>query len=263
MCSRSICLEHGLRLFYKLVEYVRAARCDCIALSGGIDTSLVALAARTAGLELHAVTVYYSNGLPRDLWYAVSLAKTLNLQHEILEINDDYIASRARMIIECTGRSDYIEVRNDAVFLAALEWSATHSCRCLFTGDGGDELLAGYTFLRTLRGNELRRAQYRLGVAGRYPALELADCIGVKVEAPLLYDEVISIAVSTPTCCLLGDSLEGKHIARLVLEDAGLEWLAWRPKTPAEAGAGTDILTRDALEALTGMRFQDCCRPSP
>ena len=263
MCSRSICLEHGLRLFEKLVEYVEAAGCDCIALSGGLDTGLVALAAAEAGLRPRAVTVYYTGGLPRDLWYAITLARMLGFRHELLPVDDSYIASRARTILECTGRRDYIEVRNDAVFLAALEWSAKSGCRCMFTGDGGDELLAGYTFLRTLYGDGLRGEQLRLGVRGRYPALELADCIGVRVEAPYLYDEALAVALQTPTCCLLGESLEGKYVSRLVLEELGFGWLAERPKTPAEAGAGTDVLDREALGEITGLELQECCSPSP
>ncbi len=263
MCSRSICLEHGLRLFEKLVEYVEAVRCDCIALSGGLDTSLVALAARKAGLRLKAVTVYYEGGLPRDLWYAVSLAHILGFSHELLPVDDAYIASRAPLIVGCTGRRDYIEVRNDAVFLAALEWSKRMGCRCLLTGDGGDELLAGYTYLRSLYGDALRREQLRLGVAGRYPALELAECIGARVETPYLYDEAVSVALETPTCCLLGGNLEGKYVSRLVLEEYGLAWLAERPKTPAESGAGTDVLSREKLEALTGLELHECCKPSP
>ncbi len=255
MCSRGTCLLYGLEVLDAVRRYVASSQCDCIALSGGLDTSLVALAARLEHLRLKSVTVYYERGLPRDLWYASSLARVLGFEHEAIPVDDGYIASRSRLVLDCTRRLDYIEVRNDVVFLAALEWSRARGCKCIYTGDGGDELFAGYEFTRRLWGGALREAQVRLGVRGRYPALELAECMGVDARAPLLSDEVVEVAMHAPTCCLLGERLEGKYLVRLVLDEYGLGWLAWRPKTPAEGGAGTDALGREALEAITGLRL--------
>ncbi len=244
-------------LLDSVTRFVRSTGCDCIALSGGIDTSFVALAAHLARVRLRGVTVYYTGGLPRDLHYAGFVARRLGISHEYIAIDDEFIASRSQVILGCTRRRDHIELRNDAIFLAAIEWSLENNCRCLLTGDGGDELFAGYTFLRILDSKSLRKAILKLGVRGRYPALELAECMGARVEAPLLNDEVIEAAAYTPTECIRGWMLEGKHPLRIILEKHGLHLIATRTKIPAESGAGTDTLDRTTLEAITGLRLDE------
>ena len=224
-------------------------------MSGGLDTTLVGLAARLAGLRLRAVTVYYAGGLPRDLAYALYAARVLGFEHHLLLVDDGYISSRLGLVLGCTGRREVIEARNDVVFLAALEWSAENNCKCIYTGDGGDELFAGYTFLRVLDSRELVEAILRLGARGRYPALELGDCIGVRVEAPLLNDEVLEAVLEAPVECIRGWLLEGKGVIREILERHGLYLIASRLKTPAEEGAGTSSITPEHIERLTGVKL--------
>ncbi|AEM38497.1 asparagine synthase [Pyrolobus fumarii 1A] len=251
------CDAIGELLLDAVTRFVRSTGCDCIALSGGIDTSFVALAAHLAYAKLRGVTVYYAGGLPRDLYYASFVARRLGIEQEYVMVDYSFIASRAALVLECTRRRDYIELRNDVVFLAAIEWSLEKHCKCLLTGDGGDELLAGYSFLRLLDSRSLREAILRLGVRGRYPSLELAECIGARVEAPLLNDEVVEIVTSAPIECIRGWLLEGKHPLRAILEKYGLWPVATRTKTPAESGAGTDTLSHRTLEVITGLQLDD------
>ena len=239
-------------------RYVRSVGCNCIALSGGIDTSFVALAARLEGLSLIGVTAYYVDGLPRDLLYASITAKALGLDLRLVPVEPDYIAKRAKLITDCTKRRDYIELRNDVVFLRVLEEARRLGCRCILLGDGGDEVFAGYRFMLSLRASELREAILRMATQGRYPGLELAECIGVEAHAPLLSDEVLEAVLQAPMECLRQNTWEGKELLRSILRRHGLTVIAERPKTPAEQGAGTDTLGRRLLEELAGIELADC-----
>jgi len=237
---------------------VRSAGCDCVSMSGGIDTSVVALAARLEGLHLRGVTAYYVGGLPRDLPYAAYVAAKLGIELHTAPVTDEYIASRTGFVLSCTGRRDYIEVRNDVVFLRGLEEARRLGCRCVLLGDGGDEVFAGYSFMQALDSRELRETILRMATRGRYPGLELAECLGVEAVAPLLSDEVIETVLNTPMHCIRGWSNEGKAILREILRTHGLRLVAERPKTPAEQGAGTDRLDKRRLEDLTGAQLDHC-----
>lgn len=249
------CHVIGETVFSTVRRFVRSTNCDCIALSGGIDTSVVALAAVLEGVKLRALTAYYVRGLARDLIYAIHVAKILGLEHILLPLDDNYIASRAGFVISCTGRYDYIELRNDVVFLRVLEEAAAMGCRCIYLGDGGDEVFAGYEFMHLLNSLELRRKILHYIVYGRYPGLQLADCMGFKAYAPLLNDEVAEIILKTPMECLRSSLGSGKALLRDILAHHGLWLIAERSKTPAEAGAGTTILGKSRLEAIVGTKL--------
>ncbi|KSW12065.1 hypothetical protein CF15_04610 [Pyrodictium occultum] len=241
-----------------LRRYVGSVGCDCIAMSGGIDTTVVALAARLEALPLRGVTAFYTRGLPRDLPYALYVAGKLGIELHVVPVDPGYIAGHAPLVIRCTGRRDHVELRNDIVFLRALEEARRLGCRYILLGEGGDEVFAGYRFMLSLGPGELRDTILRMAARGRYPGMELAECIGVEAHAPLLSDEVLETVMSTPLECLRQSVWEGKELLRSILRRHGLTLVADRPKTPAEQGAGTEALGRTELEALTGIELPDC-----
>ncbi len=253
--SRYNCSLSKSLLIDAVRRYLRSTYCDCIALSGGIDTSFIAYVASLEHMHMKGIVVFYKGGIPRDLPYSIYVSRKLGIDLHLVTIDDEYIRSKASLIVDCTGINDYIEVRNDLVFLRVLEEASRLGCRCIYTGDGGDELFAGYGFTRGLLSKEVRESFIKLGVRGRYPGLELAECINVEAHAPLLSDEVIEIIMNTDPNCIRGWRLEGKHILRELLEEAGIYAVASRRKTPAEQGGGTDMLCKEELERITGLRL--------
>ncbi|RUM47404.1 MAG: hypothetical protein DSY37_02510 [Hyperthermus sp.] len=243
-------------LLDRLRRVIGSSGCDCIALSGGIDTSVLALAARLENRELQGFIAFYTKGVPRDLVYARLLASSLLIDLTEIPIDDSYIVSRWKRIVECTGRRNHIELRNDVVFMRVLEAAQEHGCGCTIIGDGGDELFAGYSFMLHLLGRELYTTILNMAVKGRYPGVELAECIGVKALAPFLSDDILEVAFNTPMDCVRGGGNEGKSILRLILSQYGLKIIAERPKTPAEAGSGTAVLSRRVLEEMIGATLE-------
>jgi asparagine synthase (glutamine-hydrolysing) len=236
-----------------LVEYVSSTECSCLLLSGGIDTTLVALAARLAGLRPLAITSYYAGGLPRDLPYAIYAARVLGLDHIVVGFDDSYVRSRARLVVSCTGRDDYVEVRNDVVMLRALEEAVKRRCSCVYLGEAGDELFLGYSYHRLLTTRELYGQVLAYARRGRYPGLELAECLGIEAHAPLLQDGVVELALHS----IAYNAERGKDLARRILARYGLALVADRDKVPAEAGGGTDVLGYEALRSLTGLDLSE------
>ncbi|MEM1622989.1 MAG: asparagine synthase-related protein [Thermofilum sp.] len=240
------CHFHAYKVFNAILRVISENECDCISLSGGIDTSVVAVAARTAGLRLRAYVVIYEGGLPKDLPYAEHLSRELGLTLKHVFVNRDESTRLASRVVECVGKEylnshgdgGCIEVRNDVVFYAVLEEALRDGCSCVFLGTGGDELFAGYGFMFRLTSTELEEAIHRM-IRGRFPELQVAKCVGVKTVAPLLDDRVVEVATSVPLECLRSTLNRGKEVLRYLLEERGLWEIAERHKVPAEEGSGT------------------------
>lgn len=237
-------LQHLLR--EALSSVLLRTRCDCIALSGGVDTALIAALANYLGLELRGYTVIYAGGLPRDLPYVNYLEKKLGMRVDYVILKDSDIVRRAELLKEVLKNSPVadpvIEMRNDVVFHAALEKALKDGCECVYTGSGGDEVFVGYRFMIYERERELEALTLRYALRGYYPELAIGRLLGVEVVAPYLTDEVLRVALRIPIDCLRGYSMTGKEILRSILKSLGLDYVALRTKTPAEAGAGTDVI---------------------
>ena len=239
------CNVHRELLLKKLREVVERTRCSCIALSGGIDTSVIAAVARGMGIGLRGYTVIYTEGVPRDLPYADRVARALGMELRVIRIGRGFVGEAIPVVRRCISvEPDYIELRNDVVFYAALLRAREDGCSCIYTGSGGDEIFAGYSFLLTLGSERLEELRARYAYCGRYPELEIARCLGVEVVAPYLSKEVLETALRIPITCLRTGVLRGKEILREILDDLGLHTIASRVKAPAESGAGTDVLIR-------------------
>jgi asparagine synthase (glutamine-hydrolysing) len=239
----------------KLVEIVSRSRCDCIALSGGIDTSTVLLATKLAGLNLRGYVVVYRGGIPRDLPYTIYISKHLGVDVEYVFIDYNDVENLIENVIECIGRENIdthgdggcIEIRNDIVFYTVLKRARDDGCRCVFVGSGGDEVFAGYSFMLSLREDELIKTIEKMS-RGRFPELQIAKCLGIEVSAPLINPELVDIAMEIPIDCIRSQLMKGKEVLRSILNSYGLHIVGGRVKVPAEEGAGTREICRSILD---------------
>lgn len=255
MRLRMPCHVHAYRVFARLVEVLRARVCDCITLSGGVDTTLILLAATAAGIRPRGYSVIYSSGLPKDLPYVIYVSKMLNIEVRLVALTPENVDSVKGEIVKCLGAEAIkshdgegcVEIRNDVVFYAALKSAQDDGCHCVYVGSGGDELFAGYSFLINLTEEELEEALTRLA-RGRYPELEVAKCLGVEVFAPFTEERIMDVVAGIPLSCLRSERLLGKEVLRALLADKGLHIVSERLKTPAEEGAGTKTLCRSVYD---------------
>lgn len=249
------CYVYAEVLFKKLVEVINRHKCDCIALSGGIDTSVVLLATIEGGLKPKGYTSIYSLGLPKDLVYVNYLSKVFNVDVELVQISYEDVENLRNRVIECIGVDKVnshkdggcIEVRNDIVFYATLKRAREDRCKCVFVGSGGDEVFAGYSFMINLSSENLEEAIRRLA-RGRYPELEIARCLDIEVVAPFLDKLIIEFAEEIPIECIRSEKMIGKEVLREILNRKGLYLISERIKTPAESGAGTIAICRSIYD---------------
>jgi asparagine synthase (glutamine-hydrolysing) len=110
-------------------------------LSGGIDSSLVcAMAAKTAGKEISTFTIAFDEQMYNEAPYAVAISAHLGLPNKVLTVSDDLRSN-----------FDTIADQFDEPFGDSSSIPTYYLCRMVrehvtvaLSGDGGDEVFAGY-----------------------------------------------------------------------------------------------------------------------
>ncbi|MEB3862154.1 MAG: asparagine synthase-related protein [Desulfurococcales archaeon] len=212
--------------------------CDCTLLSGGVDTSFIALA-HPSPRGVTAVTVDLGGD---DARYAGIVAERLGMEHTILRPSREEFLEALETATWLIGSIDPVEIAADAVHVLSISHASRAGCRCLATGDGGDELFLGYSFLFGRTREALRRWISEMAREAWLPTLYIAERLGVKAVAPLYSGEAKRIALEAPIECLIGERdgrVYGKYMLRLYIDERGLGEVAWRPKRPVTSGSGS------------------------
>ena len=221
-------------------ECVKRNTCEGMLLSGGLDSSILASILR----PIRTFTVAWDNRAP-DLPYARIIAHKYSKTHsELILNNENNVAHIIRGVIQCLKTFSPIEIRNSSVVYAGMVSAKKQGCMALMTGDGGDELFAGYNYLKRyyMDVNKLDVELRRLWDIMHFSSKSLAKTLHIDIKTPFLDDEFLKYAKSIPTEKKIGmfsGEFWGKFILRkCFVEELGNQ-IAWRPKLAQEEGAAT------------------------
>lgn len=135
-------------------------------LSGGLDSSLLAMLASRDVKELHTFAVGMA-GSP-DVAAAETVARHIGSHHHVCEITTAMIEEHIEEIVMALESYDAALVRS-AVPTWFVSQLAAHTrttrgerIKVVLTGEGADEIFAGYDYLRDLHGPELENEIVRL-----------------------------------------------------------------------------------------------------
>jgi asparagine synthase (glutamine-hydrolysing) len=229
-----ICIE--LRnLFYK---NRRKNLSDCLLLSGGLDSSLLASIFR----PVYTITVALGSEAP-DLFFAKLIAKMFSSIHYEIILTIADLLEITKQVIIILRTFDPIEIRNSSVMFAGLREARQRGYRTVMTGDGGDELFAGYNYLKRYYSDEeaLKNELNRLWNLMHFSSVELGNKLGVSIKTPFLDHDFLVFAQSIPVSMKVGkyqERLWGKFILRKCFQTQLGEAISWRPKLAQENGAG-------------------------
>ena len=256
----SLLNDDCVRLARLLAESVERNRADALLLSGGLDSSILASILRPQ----YSVAAGYGADAP-DLEYARQVAKKYSKRHVEVVFAHDRMIELVEAVVQVFKTFDPIEIRNSAVALAGIEQAKSDGQRRIMTGDGGDELFAGYNYLARYYSDpqrldlELRR----LWQVMHFSSKKLGEHVSVDVKTPFLDGEFMSFAKSLGVDKKVGEHAGqkwGKFILRRCFESELGSEIVWRKKLAQEQGAATGRFQNYIDEMIDDLTFANKAR---
>ncbi|MEJ2553912.1 MAG: asparagine synthase-related protein, partial [Gammaproteobacteria bacterium] len=276
--------EHGFRTYYQVpdrtplqlnpAEHMRRIRETVEAavkkrllsdvplgafLSGGLDSSIIAAGARRLLPELHTFSVGIEGS--RDLEAARRVARHIG------SIHHEYVYTAAEVLEALPDIIYHLEsFDRDLVRSAIPTWfcarMAADTVKVILTGEGADELFAGYTYHKHIADygalhRELRRSVTRLHNINLQRVDRMTMRHAIEARVPFLDTELIDVAQTVPPQFKLhddGGARIEKWILRKSFEDLLPHEILWRDKEQFDEGSGmVDLLPALLDRAAAGM----------
>jgi asparagine synthase (glutamine-hydrolysing) len=232
---------------------------DGILLSGGLDTSILAVMASKL-VPLKAFTVALQGAQAPDVEYATLMANNLRLGHVTHYFDRSELLDAIHRVVVLMGSFDPMEVRNSVTIYVGLKRARKEGVSTVMTGDGCDELFAGYSFLFDLGRERLDSELRKLWSTMSFSSERLARALNVEAKLPYLDPSLTSFAMELDPQYKIRDERGrrwGKWILRKAFEGVLPEEIVWRVKTPIEEGSGTAILLGLFSREISDVEFEE------
>jgi asparagine synthase (glutamine-hydrolysing) len=234
----------------KLEEAAERSRADGILLSGGLDTGILAFVARPGT----GFTVALKGSPAPDLVYSEKIARLLGIEHKKMEFTTEQALASLHEVVRILETFD-LALPNDLSIYLALKLARERRIRSVMTGDGADELFAGYSYMAELPPEDLGRYIRKLSQNWHFSASELGRALDVEVEQPFLDEDFVRFALEISPELKVKDGV-GKYILRKSFEGLLPPEIVWRRKEPIEYGSGSTKLHEIINNMVTDEEFQ-------
>ena len=237
--------EEQKMLYSILEEVISNCKSNWISLSGGLDSSIISHFIKNR--NPNSLAIITKDFLGADLTYSQIISKHLNIPLEICYVSTTQILDGIKNTIKILKNFNDIEIRNSVVMYLSLEELYKKNVKTVLTGDGADEIFAGYNFLLDKPKDEINNELKRIKKIMHFSSQEIAKTFGIEVESPFLNNRVIDFADSISVSMKVNNKHEkvfGKWILRKTFETHLPKSIIWREKSPMQDGAGTVGLTK-------------------
>ncbi len=230
-------------------------------LSGGLDSSIIAaIAARAIDRPLKTFSVGLE-GSP-DILAAAEVARHIGSEHHQLTFTAEEIAEALPHVIYHLESADVDLVRSAIPTHFATTLARRH-VKAVLTGEGADELFAGYAYHHDYvhapreLADELTRSLTTMHNINLQRVDRMTMAQGLEARTPFLDRDLIDFAQSIPASLKMRITNEGsaktteKWILRKACEDLLPKELIWREKAQFDEGTGTVDTLDEALSIAT------------
>ena len=236
------------------------SQCDAnwIAFSGGLDSSILGQIKKEQGLN--AITIITKDFHGTDLEYSQIMGKHIGVHLELRYVNINEMLDAIKGTIKILKNFNDIEIRNSIVSYLYLNTLKEKNVKKVITGDGADEIFAGYNFLIKKNHAELRTELRRMKEIMHFTSQKIASELGISVQMPYINENVIKLAETLPIEHLVNQKNGvkfGKWVLRKAFENDLPPSVIWREKTPMQDGSGTTGLTKMFDSVITDDVYQE------
>lgn len=229
-------------------------------LSGGLDSSAIVALVRPHVKNLHTFAAGLK-GAP-DLVSAQEVAEYFDTIHHSIVVTLDDILDVLNEVIYHLESFDALLVRS-TVTNYLVSKKASQYIDVSFSGEGADELFAGYEYMRNIRGEKLEDELSILTDKLHNTSLQRVDrsaaAHGLVVHVPFLDPQVVAFAREIPVNYKIKhqENPIEKYILRKALDGILPGSVLWRKKTKFWQGTGLgDLLSHYADEKITDSDFK-------
>lgn len=226
-------------------------------LSGGLDSSTMCALANQY-IDILPTFAAGVEGAP-DLKYAREVAAFINADHHEIILNFDDMRNILPTVIYHLESFDALLVRSSITNYMVAKLASDY-VEAVFSGEGGDELFAGYEYLKNLDLGKL--PEELIDITGRLhnTALQRVDrsasAHGTIAHVGFLDPEVVEYALRIPAELKLHDGIE-KWILRRAMDGMLPERVLERKKAKFWEGAGiSELIAHYADGIITDRDFQ-------
>ncbi len=225
-------------------------------LSGGLDSSVLAALARPHVAELHTFSVGIDGS--RDLAAARRVAAHIGSIHHEHVITADEIVAALPDVVAALESFDQDLVRSAIPTFFCSRLAARH-VKVILTGEGADELFAGYAYHAEITDPATLHRELVRSVGGLHDVnLQRVDRLtmrhGLEGRVPFLDTAFIELALGIPAELKLlrepGEVPVEKWLLRKATEDLLPADVVWRKKEQFDEGSGTVDLLSGVLAPL-------------
>lgn len=229
-----------------------------VSLSGGLDSSIVTALAREEAENLHSFAVGVEGS--SDLEAARQMSRHLEtVHHEYIYNTQDMVRALPHVLYHLES-FDPALVRSAIpnYFLAKL---ASEHVKVILTGEGADEVYAGYDYLgRYATPDELQDEMIYITNALHNTNLQRADrmsmVFGLEARVPFLDVKSVSFAMGLPAGWKLHNRRVPKALLRQSFADDLPQEIVNRPKAKFSKGAGSsELIEQEAVGKISDQEF--------
>lgn len=207
-------------------------------LSGGLDSSAISALLKPNLEKLHTFAVGFMGA--EDLKYARLVADHIKANHHERIISFADIMNILPNVIYHLESFDALLVRSSIMNYLVAQ-IASEYVEEVFSGEGGDELFAGYHYIKSLHESQIEDELIDITKRLHNTALQRVDrcssAFGTVAHVPFLDSEVVDLAFRIPTEYKLHNKTE-KWILRLALVDELPTDVLMRAKSKFWEGSG-------------------------